>query len=130
MSPVALRQVVLEIARLRRRLNDSIDGRLRENGATNPEAAAAGWDGARYSLYDRDGGAGALIAVQTVWDSPEDATEFRDALVSTLAGPLDGEIGDAGQGRFLGLREVNGAVWFITSVDRAAVEAALAAIGG
>jgi hypothetical protein len=103
---------------------------LRENGATNPEAAAAGWDGARYSLYDRDGGAGALIAVQTVWDSPEDATEFRDALVSTLAGPLDGEIGDAGQGRFLGLREVNGAVWFITSVDRAAVEAALAAIGG
>jgi hypothetical protein len=70
------------------------------------------------------------MAVKTVWDSPTDATEFYDAMLATLDGSLDGEIGDAGQGRFLGLREVDGAVWFITSTDRAAVEAALAGIGG
>lgn len=101
---------------------------LRENGAPDYADAAAGWDGGRYAYYASD--AGALMAVKTVWDSPEDATEFYGALLATLAGPLDGEIGDAGQGRFLGLREVDGAVWFVSSTDRAAVELALSGIGG
>lgn len=101
---------------------------LRENGAPDYEAAAAGWDGGRYVYYESD--ASALMAVKTVWDSPEDATEFRDALLATLDGPLDGDIGEAGQGRFLGLREVEGDIWFITSTDRAAVETALSGIGG
>ncbi|MEX1157836.1 MAG: hypothetical protein WEC79_02765 [Thermomicrobiales bacterium] len=100
---------------------------LRENGALNDDEAAAGWGGGRYAYYESD--AGALIAVKTVWDSPADATEFYEAMLATLNGPLDGEIGDAGQGRFLGLREADDAVWFITSTDRAAVEAALAGVG-
>lgn len=100
---------------------------LRENSAPDYAEAAAGWDGGRYAYYASDGGS--LMAVKTVWDSPADATEFYDAMLATLDGPLDGEIGDAGQGRFLGLREVDGAVWFITSTDRAALEAALAGIG-
>ena len=101
---------------------------LRENGAADYEEAAAGWDGGRYAYYTSD--AGELMVVKTVWDSPQDATEFYDAMLATLAGPLDGEIGAAGQGRFLGLREADGAVWFMTSTDRAAVETALGAIGG
>ena len=100
---------------------------LRENGAGDYAEAAAGWDGGRYAYYASDGGS--LMVAKTVWDSPEDATEFNDAMQETLAGPLDGDIGDAGQGRVLGLREIDGAVWFVTSSDRATVEAALAAIG-
>ena len=100
---------------------------LRENGAPDYDEAAAGWDGGRYAYYVGD--SGSLMAAMTVWDSPEDATEFFDAMVATLDGPLDGEIGDAGQGRFLGLREVDGAVWFITSTDRSNVESALDVIG-
>ncbi|HEX5163998.1 MAG TPA: hypothetical protein VFV93_01275 [Thermomicrobiales bacterium] len=100
---------------------------LRENGAGDYAEAAAGWDGGRYAYYAGD--SGSLVAVKTVWDSPDEATEFYDAMLETLAGPLDGEIGDAGQGRYLGLREVDGAVWFISSTDRATVESALTAIG-
>jgi hypothetical protein len=100
---------------------------LRENGAPDYAEAAAGWDGGQYAYYASD--SGSLMVVKTVWDSPEDAAEFYDAMRTTLGGSLDGEIGDAGHGRFLGLREVDGAVWFITSTDRAAVEAALAGIG-
>ncbi|HYI16419.1 MAG TPA: hypothetical protein VEX37_13570 [Thermomicrobiales bacterium] len=101
---------------------------LRENGAPDYAEAAAGWGGGRYVYYEGD--AGSLMAVKTVWDSPDDVTEFYDAMLTTLAGPLDGEIGDAGQGRFLGLHEVDGAVWFITSTDRSSVETALAGISG
>jgi hypothetical protein len=100
---------------------------LRENGASSYAEAAAGWGGGRYAYYANEGSS--LIATATVWDRPEDAVEFYDAMLETLAGPLDGDIGDAGQGRYLGLRNVDGTVWFITSTDRAAVESALAGIG-
>jgi hypothetical protein len=101
---------------------------LRENGASTYAEAAAGWDGGRYAYYANE--SSSLVATATVWDRPEDAVEFYDAMLETLAGSLDGDIGDAGQGRFLGLRNVSGTVWFITSTDRAMVEAALAGISG
>jgi hypothetical protein len=100
---------------------------LRENGADDYAEAAAGWDGGRYAFYAGD--SGELMVVKTVWDNPAEATEFHDAMLTTLAGPLDSDIGDAGQGRLLGLRQIDDAVWFVTSTDRATVEAALAAIG-
>lgn len=100
---------------------------LRENGATDYEQAAAGWDGGRYVYYAGD--SSSLVAVKTIWDSPGDATEFYNAMLATLNGPLDGEIGDAGQGRFLGLREAGDAVWFVSSTDRAMVQTALSGIG-
>jgi len=100
---------------------------LRENGASDSSGAAAGWDGGRYAYFAND--TSSLMTVAAVWDSPEDAVEFYDAMLETLDGPLEGDIGDAGQGRFLGLRNVDGTVWFVTSTDRAVVEAALAAIG-
>ena len=100
---------------------------LRENGVSNYAEAAAGWDGGRYGYYTS--GTTSLIAAKTVWDSAEDATEFYDAMLATLDGPLDDDIGDAGQGRFLGLRDVDGTIWFVTSTNRDAVETALSAIG-
>jgi hypothetical protein len=42
------------------------------------EAAAEGWDGDRLYAFERDG---QLVAVQlSVWDSPQEAREFADAL--------------------------------------------------
>lgn len=41
-------------------------------------AAAKGWDGDRYQLVEVAGGTG--IVWLTVWDSPEEATEFRDKM--------------------------------------------------
>jgi hypothetical protein len=42
-------------------------------------AAAAGWDGDRYQLYE--GPKGNVTVLATVWDSTADATEFEAALV-------------------------------------------------
>lgn len=41
-------------------------------------AAASGWDGDRWELWTR--GESALVLWSTVWDSPEDAREFAEAL--------------------------------------------------
>ncbi len=43
---------------------------------------AAGWDGDRYALFDTAGGHG--IAWVTVWDSPVEASEFRDLLKEAI----------------------------------------------
>ena len=45
--------------------------------------AAAGWDGDRYAVWEKDG---RMVSVTvTVWDSEAEATEFRDAYLATLA---------------------------------------------
>jgi hypothetical protein len=41
-------------------------------------AAADGWDGDRWELWSR--GAAELVVLRTIWDSPEDALEFANAL--------------------------------------------------
>jgi hypothetical protein len=50
--------------------------------ADDPTAAAAGWDGDRYMVYENDCALVALIA--TTWDSPEDAKQFTDAYLASL----------------------------------------------
>ena len=40
--------------------------------------AAAGWGGDRYAVWKKDGGR-PLLAWLTVWDTPEDATQFAEA---------------------------------------------------
>jgi hypothetical protein len=97
---------------------------LRENGATAWDDAAEGWDGSTFALYGS--GDQSLLVLGTVWDSATDAGEFVDALRETVSG--SGDIFDAGQGRSLGLKEVDGTVYVVTGTDRAAVEAALGAL--
>ena len=48
------------------------------NGQAWTNAAAAGWDGDRWELWTRGGSA--VVLLGTVWDSPEDAAEFAEAL--------------------------------------------------
>ncbi len=44
--------------------------------------AAAGWDGDRYAVWEQDG---RMISVTvTVWDSADEAAEFKDAYLATL----------------------------------------------
>jgi hypothetical protein len=53
------------------------------NDRPGVQLAAAGWGGDAFVLY---GNAGArLFYAETVWDTPEDAREFMDALVASLA---------------------------------------------
>jgi hypothetical protein len=44
--------------------------------------AAAGWGGDRYRVWDVRGGT--LLVWRTAWDRPEDAREFREALLARL----------------------------------------------
>jgi hypothetical protein len=46
-------------------------------------AAAAGWDGDRYTVYEKDGKLVGLIA--TTWDDQKEADEFADAYMKSLA---------------------------------------------
>jgi hypothetical protein len=53
---------------------------LREKGLqAGAEAAAAGWGGDRFAVYEKDGGR--LVAWVTDWDSEADAVELRNALM-------------------------------------------------
>jgi hypothetical protein len=47
------------------------------------QAAAAGWGGDAFGLYAN--GDARLLYAETTWDTPEDAREFMDALVASLA---------------------------------------------
>ena len=46
------------------------------------DPAAAGWDGDRYAVYEKDGQLAAVMA--TVWDSPAEAKQFADAFLTSL----------------------------------------------
>jgi|GEM_PF-636465 len=52
-------------------------------------AAAAGWDGDRVAVYGKDGKEIGFIA--TIWDSPEDATEFENAYLASLEKRFPGQ---------------------------------------
>jgi hypothetical protein len=96
---------------------------LRENGADNWEAAAAGWDGAHYTLYTN--GDNALIALATVWDTENDAAEFVAAIGQTFGTDTPtGKVIDAGQGRYAAVIQNGANVTLITGTDEAAVTAA------
>lgn len=48
-------------------------------GATRAEAAANGWDGDRYHVYERGPTGPTALVWRTVWDSEQDAIEFAEA---------------------------------------------------
>ncbi len=48
----------------------------------NANAVAAGWDGDRYAVWEKDGKL--ISATATIWDSKEEATEFSEAYLQTL----------------------------------------------
>jgi hypothetical protein len=50
----------------------------------DPAAAAAGWGGDRYWLWDRPGEDGMVALMATRWDSDADAVRFRAAYLGTL----------------------------------------------
>jgi hypothetical protein len=102
-----------------------LDALLRTNNVNNP-AAAAGWGGARYALYQGNGGAVVLLA--TRWDTAKDADEFSAALTQSLSkAAKDGAVWND-NGRFLGITHMGDQVTMVSGTERAAVERALAAV--
>ncbi len=57
---------------------------LREGGASNSKAAAAGWGGDRVALVQGPDGAVGVV-LDTAWDTAADATEFATALQPLVA---------------------------------------------
>ena len=57
---------------------------LREGGASNSKAAAAGWGGDRVALLEGPGGAAGVV-LDTAWDTDADADEFQAALDPLVA---------------------------------------------
>jgi hypothetical protein len=53
-------------------------------------AAAAGWGGDRYQVYYDEAAQAAVLAVHWVWDTPADADEFAEALLTHLAARFGG----------------------------------------
>jgi len=64
--------------------------------AQDPDAAAAGWDGDRYTVYEKDGKLVGLIA--TTWDSPAEAQKFADAYLASLSTRFSGAESSSGKG--------------------------------
>jgi len=99
---------------------------LRYNGVTNAAAAAAGWGGARFALYQDD--SAALVILGTRWDTANDATEFETALRRSFPpGIATGSLWTAGE-RTYGLRHSGSALTLISGTDAVAVQHALAAV--
>lgn len=96
---------------------------LRENGAKDADAAAAGWGGGQYSLYRGPAAGDGLVAVTVAWDTGADADEFIAALGQTFAtdAPTAGVIDD-GQGRHSAVIRDGSSVTLITGTDREVVE--------
>ena len=57
-------------------------------GVKHPEASA-GWGGDRYAVIKKEDGT-LIGAIATTWDSPNDAKEFHDAYVESLAARFPG----------------------------------------
>jgi hypothetical protein len=97
---------------------------LEETQASNPEEAAAGWGGARYSFYSKPDGTG-LIFLHTTWDTPKDADEFEAAVREGLnkLTKQDGTVWTEG-GRYFALKRVGSDLYYIASTHRGALEAA------
>ncbi len=102
-----------------------LDALLRSNNVTDPEASA-GWGGARYALYQGNGGA--VVLLTTRWDTAKDADEFNAALTQSLSkATKDGAIWND-NGRFLGITHTGDQVVMLSGTEQAAVERALAAV--
>lgn len=114
---------------------------LEENGLLSPQAtatptwqqtdtqaarAAAGWGGARYVMHQK--GDDAVVLTLTRWDTPDDATEFADALTATFDSlRKEGDLWTDGK-RFFAAKNAADWVAFASGTDRDAVTKALGAL--
>jgi hypothetical protein len=57
---------------------------------------AAGWGGDRFQLFKRNTDGATALAVQTVWDTPNDAQEFFDAYAQVASRRYGGDIDSSG----------------------------------
>jgi hypothetical protein len=95
------------------------------------DAAAAGWGGDRFRVWDVGGRN--LLVWRSVWDSPSDLAEFRQALLARL-GAARAPAGERGPFRLFlsaapwrfAVGEVAGGVVLVSSDDERAFDAALA----
>ena len=95
------------------------------------DAAAAGWGGDRFRVWDVGGKS--LLVWRSVWDSPMDLAEFKQALLARLAAERT-PAGERGPFRLFARApwrfaagEVGGGVVFVSSDDDRAFDAAVAA---
>ncbi len=96
---------------------------LEETKASNPEEAAAGWGGGRYSYYGKADGNG-LLFMHTRWDTEKDADEFEAGMREGLDRfAKEGTVWTEG-GRYFALRRDGSHLFYIASTDRPALEAA------
>jgi hypothetical protein len=103
-------------------------------GEGAPEAAAAGWGGDRFRVWDVTGKT--LLVWRSVWDSPADASEFLAAAQSRLLALHAAQALRRGYrvftspGRWVALGERASGIDFISSDDPQAFDAALASLAG
>lgn len=93
---------------------------LDENGAADPDEAAAGWGGGSYAFYRN----GDMILMYTAieWDDRNEADEYFDAQEETFDNATrDGDLYEQ-DGRFYSLTRSGKTVTLISSNDRMAVE--------
>lgn len=97
---------------------------LDENGAADPDEAAAGWGGGSYAYYESADANLGLMHLAVEWDDRNEADEFFDALEETFDDAT--RTGDLYEqdGRFFSLTQSGKTVTLISSNDQAAVESA------
>ena len=89
--------------------------------------AAAGWDGARLSVW-QDGQGRSLALWQTVWDTASDAAEFDEAYRTLIAARFEGAVtsGDTwweSSGTVAGVKRNDSYVSIVWGSDRTAAKA-------
>jgi hypothetical protein len=117
-----------------RLLNEGVLGEMLADTLVDQEApspASEGWGGDLFRVWDVSGRT--LLVWRSLWDSQQDASEYREALLARFrgargAGTARGEftIFSAGAWRFA-IGDAWGALVFISSDDAAAFDAAVAA---
>ncbi|MDQ3929739.1 MAG: hypothetical protein M3328_11420 [Chloroflexota bacterium] len=95
---------------------------LDENGAFDPDEAAAGWGGGSYALYQNSGRDLGLMYTAIEWDDDAEADEYFDALEETFGDAT--RAGDLYEqdGRFFSLTRSGKTVTLMSSNDQAALE--------
>jgi len=103
-------------------------------GEGAPEAAAAGWGGDRFRVWDVSGKT--VLVWRSVWDSPAEAAEFLAAAQSRLGAlhaaqaPRGGYRVYSSPGRWIALGERAAGIDFVSADDAQAFDAALSALAG
>jgi hypothetical protein len=95
---------------------------LDENGAADPDEAAAGWGGGSYAFYQNPDGDLGLMYTAIEWDSDNEADEYVEALEETFDNATRTSDLYEQDGRFYSLTRSGKTVTLISSNDQAAVE--------